>query len=78
MSVCNSPLRKIVGRELDVDAVAHQDADAVAAHTARDSGENDMLALLYLYFEKCIGLFVDYDPSHFYKFFFHLVRNVST
>ena len=59
MPVGNAALGEVVGRELDVDAVAHQDAYAVSAHAARDRGEHDMLALGDLYLEKCVRLFVD-------------------
>ena len=71
MSVCNAPLGQVVGREFNIDPVTHQDADPVAAHTARDRGEHHMLGVVQLYLEKCIWLLVDHDTCHFNKFFFH-------
>ena len=46
MPVRDPSLRQIVWREFDIDAVAHQDADAVAAHAARDRGEHHVLGVI--------------------------------
>lgn len=71
MPICDAALGQVVWREFDVDAVAHQDADAVAAHAARDRREHHVLGIIKLHFEKCVRLFINDDAGHFYKFFFH-------
>jgi len=72
MPVCNSSLRQIIWRELDIDAVAHQDADAVSSHTPRDRREDNVLTIVDLNFKKCVRLFVYDNASQFDQFFFHL------
>ena len=40
------------GLELHIDAVADQDADAVASHAARDRRQDDMVAVVNFYLKK--------------------------
>ena len=73
MPVGDPSLRQIVWRQLDIHAVAHQDADAVAAHAARDGGEHHMLGVVDLHLKKGVWLFVDDNAIDFDQFFFHSV-----
>lgn len=66
MPVRDAAFGKVVWREFDVDAVAHKDADAVAAHTAGDGREHHVIGVFDLHFEKRVGLFVDDRADHFY------------
>jgi len=61
VTVGDTSLCKVVGGKLDVNAVAHQYPDAVPTHAARDRSKNDMLAVLYLDLEECVGLFINDD-----------------
>jgi len=72
VSVCNTSLCEVIGRQLDVHAIPHQDTDAVSAHTARDGREDDMVSVVDLYLKKSIWLFVYDHTRQFDQFFFHL------
>ena len=61
MTICDSSLRKVVWRELDVDAVAHKDADAVPTHAARYCREDYVLTVVDLYLKECVRLFIHDD-----------------
>ena len=74
MSVGDTAFRQVIGRELNIDTVAHQDTNAVAAHAARDRREDHVLCIVYLYLKKCVRLFVDDDTGHLDKFFFHKIQ----
>jgi hypothetical protein len=50
---------EVVGRHLDTNAIADQNADAMLAHLARNAGEHYMLAVVETDFKECVGLFVD-------------------
>jgi len=69
--VRNAAFGEVVRRELDVDAVAHKDADAIAAHAARDRREHHVVGVVDLDLKISVGLFVDDDAGHFDQFFFH-------
>lgn len=71
--VCDAAFCKVVRREFDIYAVPHQNADAIATHAARDGGQDHVVRIVDLDFEKCVGLFVDHDAAHFDKFFFHIL-----
>lgn len=73
MSVRDAAFCEVVGREFDIDAVAHQDADAVAAHAARNGREDDVVRVVDLNFEIRVRLLVDHDTSHFDQIFFHRI-----
>ncbi len=71
--ICDTAFRQVVRREFDIYTVAHQYADAVSAHAARDGGQDHVVRIIDLDFEKCVGLLVDHDAAHFDEFFFHIV-----
>ena len=58
MPVRDPSLREIIRRQFDVYAIAHQDTDAISSHSARDRREDNMLAVVDLYLEESVGLFV--------------------
>ena len=58
-SVSDSASRQIIGRHLDADAVAHENAYAMLAHLAGDGRQHDMFAAVQLDLEECVGLFID-------------------
>ncbi len=72
MTVCNAALGQVVRRQLNIDTVTHQDADAVAAHAARYGREHHMLSIVDLDLEIRVWLFVHNYTGHFYEFFFHV------
>src|ERR1051326_1428338 len=57
--VGNAAARPVVGRHLDGDAIADEDAEAVLAHLAGNCGEHDVVAVIEAHFEKGVGLLVD-------------------
>lgn len=61
MPVCDPSLGEIVRRELNVDTIAHQDANSVAPHAARDRREDNMFRIVDLYFKESIRLLVHDD-----------------
>ena len=71
MTVRDTSFCKVVRREFDVDAVAHQDADTITTHAAGDRGEDNVVSIVYLYLKVGVRLLVDHDTSHLNKFFFH-------
>lgn len=78
MSVSYSALCQVVGREFHINAVTHQDADAVSAHAAGDSGKYNMVAVIYLYLKISVWLFIDNNAPKGNKFFFHtLIQKTS-
>ena len=58
-SVSDSASRQIIGRHLNADAVAHENAYAVLAHLAGNSGEHDVRTVIELDLKKCVGLLID-------------------
>lgn len=60
VAVGDPALGKVVRREFNVDAVAHQDADTVAAHAARDGREHNVVAVIDLNLEISVRLFIYY------------------
>jgi len=69
MSVGNASLGKVVGRHLQRDAVARQDADAIAAEPAGQVREHHAL-LIQLHAELPAGEFLDYGSGDFNAIFF--------
>lgn len=65
MPISDPTLRKVVRREFDIDSIAHQDANSVSTHASRDRRKDNVLAVLYLNLEKCVGLFIDDDAGQF-------------
>jgi len=63
MAISDSALCQIVRRHFDVHAVADQDTDAVAAHSARNLRQYDMVAAVDLNFEISVALFIDDRPG---------------
>lgn len=57
--ISNPAAGKIIRRHFNADAIAYKNANSVLAHLARHSREHHVLGVVELYFEKCIGLFVD-------------------
>jgi hypothetical protein len=54
VAVDDAAFRQIVGRQLDVDAVAGKNSDAVPAQPAGDVRENDV-AVIELHRKRCAG-----------------------
>ena len=73
MPICDPSLGEIVWRELDIDPVTHQDADAISTHAAGDRRQHNVLAVVYPHLKKSVRLFVDNNTRQFDQFFFHLV-----
>jgi hypothetical protein len=59
VSVGNSSARQVVGRHLNAHAITHQNPDPILSHLAGDSGQNHVLTVIELDFEKGVGLFID-------------------
>ena len=74
--VRNSAFRQIIGRELDVDSITHQDTYTVTTHAARDGREDDMLTVLDLYLKERVRLFVYNHTRQFNQFFFHIYVDI--
>lgn len=51
---------QIIRRHLDAYPITDQDTNAILSHLPGDRRQYDMLSIVQLYFEKCVGLFVDY------------------
>ena len=64
MAIGDSAFRQIIRRHFNVHAVADQDADAVAAHSARNLRHHDMLAAVDLDLKAGISLFIDNRPGN--------------
>ena len=73
MPISNAAFGEIVGGKFNVDSVAHEDTNAISAHSAGYRRQVDMLAVVDLYLEEGIRLFVHYGTREFDQFFFHLV-----
>ena len=54
VAVDDAPAREIVRRQLDLHAVARQDADVVPAHLARDVGKH-LVVVVEPHAEHCVG-----------------------
>src|SRR5258705_12963640 len=54
VAVNDAPAREIVRRQLDLHAVAGQDADVVPAHLARDVGQH-LVIVVESHAEHCVG-----------------------
>src|SRR5690606_18933138 len=67
-AVVDPSLGQVVGRHLDLDLVAGENADAVLAHLAGGMG-NDGMAVLELHPESRIGQKLFHDPGKFKKLF---------
>jgi len=63
VSVRDPSLREIIRRQFDIYTIAHQDTNAISSHAARDRREDNMLAVIDLYLEESVGLFVHYDTG---------------
>ena len=63
--------RQIVGGELDIYAVAGEDADAVLAKLAGDLGQNGVL-VVELDAKNAAGMFLDDRSLNLDTFFFHI------
>lgn len=61
MPVRDPAFREVVGRELNIHTIAHQDPDAIASHAAGDSRQDHMFTVVDPHFEKSVGLLVDND-----------------
>ncbi len=57
--VCDSAARQVVGRHLNADAIADQNANSVLTHLAGNCRQHDVLCIVELNFEECVGLLVD-------------------
>ena len=71
MPVRNTPFSEVVGGQFHVDAVAHQNTDAVTTHSPGDGREDHMVRIFYLYLKEGVWLLVDHRADHFDQFFFH-------
>ena len=58
-SVGDAAARQIVGRHFDADSITHQNPDVMLAHFSGNGCEDNVRAVVELYLEKCVGLFVD-------------------
>lgn len=74
MPVGNAALCEVVWREFDIHAVAHENTDAVATHSARDGGEHHVISVRDLDLKIGVWLFIDDRSGHFDQFFFHKVE----
>src|SRR3954467_1654783 len=63
VAVGDAPAAHVVGRHLDADAVADEDAYAVLPHLARYLRQHDVLAVVYQHLEEGVGLLVN-DDAH--------------
>ena len=63
MAVGDTAFCEVVRGKFDVNTVAHQDANAVSAHAARDGRENDVVAVVDLDLKISVRLFVDDYPA---------------
>lgn len=61
MAESDAALGKVVGRHLDIDFVASEDADAVLAHLTRCVGQH-LMAIVQLDAEHGIGEDFGYNP----------------
>ena len=68
-AIGDAALGQIVGRHLDLDLIAGQDADVVLAHTARDVRGHDM-TVLELHAEHGVRQGVEHRTVHFYLIVF--------
>jgi hypothetical protein len=73
VAVRDASLRKVVRRKLDVDAVAHQDANAVSTHAAGYRREDKVVGVVDLHLKESVRLFIHDNTREFDQFFFHLV-----
>jgi hypothetical protein len=78
VAVCDAAFGEIVRGQFDIDPIAHQYADPIPTHSARDRREYHMVGIIDLHLEVSIRLFVDYDSGHFYKFFFHKYLSIQS
>src|ERR1051325_3430265 len=63
VAVRDAPAAHVVGRHLDADAVADENAYAVLPHLARNLRQHDVLAVVYQHLEEGVGLLVN-DDAH--------------
>ena len=63
VTICDAPFREIVGRKFHVDAIAHQDPDAVPSHSTRYGREHNMFGIVDLDLKKSIRLFIDHNSG---------------
>lgn len=57
--VGNAAAGEIVRRHFHADAVANKNADTVLAHLAGHRRQHDVVGVIQLNFEECVGLLVD-------------------
>jgi hypothetical protein len=65
--------REVVRRKLYVNAVAHQDANAVSTHAAGYRREDKVVGVVDLHLKESVRLFIHDNTREFDQFFFHLV-----
>src|SRR5215212_7756228 len=68
--VGDAAAREVVGRELDADTVADEDADAVLAHLPGNLREHDVFAVVYLNHEEGVGLLINHHAGCWNEVFF--------
>src|SRR5687768_11775830 len=60
VSISYASARQVVGRHLNADPIADQDANAMLAHLARNRRQYHVRAVVELNLKKSVGLLVDY------------------
>lgn len=68
----DSPLRKVIGRQLDEHRVPFDEIDEMLAHLPGNVGVNGIPAEFFwdFYFENSSWEGLNYDPLHFYLILF--------
>src|SRR5215213_5415709 len=61
VSVGDAPAGQVVGRHLDADAVAGQDAYKILPHLAGDAGQYHVVAVVQAHLEESVRQFVNHN-----------------